>query len=65
MRRKRRVHKSPFIRMILAIFVLLLLIYIPLKIYIARSGEVPRIPDGTRLSIFVTNELKGYREPCG
>lgn len=51
--------------MILAIFVLLLLIYIPLKIYIARSGEVPRIPDGTRLSIFVTNELKGYREPCG
>lgn len=49
----------------LVLFVILLAVYIPLKIYIARSGdsETPREP--VRFSIFVTNELNGYREPCG
>jgi hypothetical protein len=57
---------NPFIRAALVLFVILLAIYIPLKIYIARSesaAEAFREP--VRLSIFVTNELNGYREPCG
>ncbi len=55
----------PLIRAMLVLFVILLGAYIPLKIYIARSGdaETPRGP--VQLSIFVTNELNGYREPCG
>jgi len=56
----------PFIRAALILFVLLLAIYIPLKIYIARSdnaSENSREP--LQFSIFVTNELNGYREPCG
>lgn len=47
-------------------FVVLLAIYIPLKIHIARSdGAGAVIPDGTSFSIFVTSDLRGYREPCG
>jgi len=56
----------PFIRAALILFVVLLAIYIPLKIYIARSdntAETSREP--LQFSIFVTNELNGYREPCG
>ncbi len=53
----------PFIRPILMLFVVLLAIYIPLKIHIARSGEAT--PVDVSFSIFVTSDLKGYREPCG
>ena len=55
-----------FIRAALILFVILLAIYIPLKIYIARSesaGGASREP--VLFSLFVTNELNGYREPCG
>ncbi len=55
----------PFIRAALILFVILLAIYIPLKIYIARSDGAERSRDPVQLSIFVTNELNGYREPCG
>jgi len=61
-----RTRTNLFIRAALILFVILLAIYIPLKIYIARSesGEgASREP--VRFSLFVTNELNGYREPCG
>ena len=56
----------PFIRWAFILFLVLLAVYIPLKIYIARSEN----PESGRsepvsLSIFLTNELNGYREPCG
>lgn len=56
----------PFIKVALILFIILLAIYIPLKIYIARSDNTAgaaRKP--LQFSIFVTNELNGYREPCG
>ena len=55
-----------FIRAALILFVILLAIYIPLKIYIARSDSGSGASEVTlQFSIFVTNELNGYREPCG
>lgn len=63
MRRTSKKQSFPFIRAILALFVVLLAIYIPLKIHIARSGEA--VPDNVSFSVFVTSDLKGYREPCG
>ncbi len=55
-----------FIRAGLVLLVILLAIYIPLKVYLAGSGTA-RVNgiNGTSISIFVTNELRGYREPCG
>lgn len=47
------------------IFIVLLAIYIPLKIYILRSETAGQVEDGTTLKIYLTNELNGYREPCG
>jgi 2',3'-cyclic-nucleotide 2'-phosphodiesterase (5'-nucleotidase family) len=56
---------SPFIRIMIAIFLLLLAVWIVLKIYIART-ESPEPPaDGTKISVFVTAGLGGYREPRG
>lgn len=55
-----------FIKAALILFVILLGIYIPLKVYIARSDEGSGASGETlQFSIFVTNELNGYREPCG
>ncbi len=51
--------------MIMVVFILLLLIYIPLKIYIARSEGPGEVPDGATLRIYLTDQLHGYREPCG
>ena len=62
-----RTAKKPqfkFIRAALVLFAVLAVLYIPLKIYIAKS-EARAIPDGTKFSIFATGELVGYREPCG
>lgn len=57
---------NPFIRAALIIFVILLAIYIPLEIYIARSEKAADSSrDPVLFSLFVTNELNGYREPCG
>ena len=56
---------SPFIRIMIAIFLLLLAVWIVLKIYIARSEPSGPQADGTKVSIFVTAGLKGYREPRG
>ena len=53
-----------FIKAALILFVILLAIYIPLEIYIARSEE-SRPVEPVEFSVFVTNELNGYREPCG
>jgi len=49
----------------LAVFLLLLAAWIGLKIYIARTEPSGPPAEGTKVSIFVTTELKGYREPCG
>jgi hypothetical protein len=61
-----RARTNLFIRAAFVLFMILLAIYIPLKIYIARSENAD---DASRepvlFSIFVTNELNGYREPCG
>jgi len=56
---------SPFIRMMIAIFLLLLAVWIVLKIYIARTEPSGPQADGTKISIFVTAGLKAYREPGG
>jgi hypothetical protein len=54
-----------FIRAGLILLIVLLAIYIPLKIYISSSeSAVTNAPDGLTISIFATNELWGYREPC-
>ncbi len=51
-----------FIRAGFILLLVLLAVYIPLKIFISQN---PGVADGTSLSIFVTTELAGYREPCG
>ncbi len=66
MKKTSRKRSFPLIRAALILFIVLLAIYIPLKIHIARSGAaVTAIPDGTSLSIFATSDLNGFREPCG
>ncbi len=56
----------PLIRAALIFFAALIVIYIPLKIYISKFGVSDDVPTGTgKISIFFTNELNGYREPCG
>ena len=52
------------IRAAFVLFAVLLAAYIPLKIYLAVSDQ-PAVAPGTTLSIFVTTDLAGYREPCG
>jgi len=64
MNRKTAAARSPFIKLILSVFILLLLIYIPLKIYIASTDDPAGVPDGSIVRIYLTNELHGYREPC-
>lgn len=66
MRRTKSKRTYPFIRWALILFVALLAVYIPLKIYIASSENAAggRSKD-VSLSIFLTSELNGYREPCG
>jgi hypothetical protein len=49
----------------IAVFLVLLAVWIVLKVYIARTEPDEPPADGTKVSIFVTAELKGYREPCG
>jgi hypothetical protein len=57
--------QSPLIRIMIAIFLVLLAVWIGLKIYIARTEPRVPPPDGTKVSIIATAELRGYREPCG
>lgn len=66
MRKTTRLPGQRFILAMLLLFIILLAIYIPLKIYIAESeiSSDDRL-EGLELSIFVTSDLRGYREPCG
>ena len=64
MRRTQKPRISPFVPILIVIFLALLISWIGLKIYIARSGGAGPPADGERVSIFVTGELAGYREPC-
>ena len=66
MRKTTKLPGQKFILAMLLLFIILLAIYIPLKIYIEESeiSSDDRL-DGLELSIFVTSDLRGYREPCG
>jgi len=65
MTRSRR-KNFPLIKAGIILFLVLLALYIPLKVYIAvtEKGQ-PAGEEETALSIFVTNELYGYWMPCG
>lgn len=65
MRQARNPRISPFVPILVVIFFALLVAWTSLKIYIARSGGGEPPADGEAVSIFVTGELGGYREPCG
>jgi hypothetical protein len=63
-KKARRTH--PLIRASVAVLIILCAIYVPLKLHETRSGRgMERPPEGAALSIFVTDELAGYREPYG
>jgi len=47
------------------LFLVLLAIYIPLKIYLVSSGQNMRRPFDQTIDIFFTNQLRGYWTPCG
>ncbi len=55
------------IRAAFILLVILVAIYIPLKLYIARSEEDQKENRllGRKLSILVTSELRGDWKPCG
>jgi hypothetical protein len=67
MRRTATRKTYPFIRWAFILFVTLLALYIPLKIYIIRSDDDSSAggSEAVSLSIFFTSDLNGYREPCG
>jgi hypothetical protein len=43
----------------------LVAIYLPVRARMARSERSRTPAPGTSLSVFFTNQLSGYREPCG
>jgi hypothetical protein len=61
------VHKRPPLLIpALVILAALIAIYLPVRSRIARSDRSREGPaPGTALSVFFTNQLAGYREPCG
>jgi hypothetical protein len=63
----KKVHRThSLIRASVVVVVILCAIYVPLKLYETRSKRgTERPPKGAALSIFVTDELAGYREPYG
>jgi hypothetical protein len=66
MERTRAPRRSPLRNAAIIILLILLAIYIPFRIRMTRDERSREKPAaGTRISIFVTNELAGYREPCG
>jgi hypothetical protein len=62
-----RVHKRPpLIVPALVLLALLVAIYLPVRSRIAKSERSREAPaPGTAISVFFTNQLVGYREPCG
>lgn len=65
MRTARNPRISPFVPILIAIFFALLIAWIALQVHITRSDARKPPADGEAVSIFVTAELGGYREPCG
>jgi len=58
--------RPPLIVPALVILAALIAVYLPLRSRIAGTGrprEAP--PRNSALSVFLTNQLVGYREPCG
>jgi len=56
----------PLIRAGIVLFIILLAIYIPLKIYLVTSDKNHSSENQEGIiSIFYTNELNGYWKPCG
>jgi hypothetical protein len=62
-----RVRKLPrFLVPALVVIAALVAVYFPVRSRMAASGSRQEAPArGTALSIFVTNQLVAYREPCG
>jgi hypothetical protein len=62
-----RVHKrSPLLVPALVILAALIAVYLPIRSRMAKSERTREAPaPGTALSVFLTNQLAGYREPCG
>lgn len=57
---------SPLIVPALVVLAALVVVYFPLRMRIARSGGERAAPArGAAVSVFFTNQLAGYREPCG
>jgi len=66
MKRPAVLERSPLLVPALVILAVLVALYLPLRARIAGSERSARKPEaGTTLSVFFTNELAGYREPCG
>jgi len=63
---RRNSRRFPLIRAGIILFIILLAIYIPLKIYLVTSDKDESKEDReSTLSIFFTGELNGYWKPCG
>ncbi len=57
---------SPLIVPAIVVLAALVVVYLPLRMRIARSDRAGKAPArGTAVSVFFTNQLAGYREPCG
>ena len=66
MERARVRRRPPLLVPALVILAALLVVYLPLRTRMAKSERSRGAPaQGTALSVFFTNELAGYREPCG
>jgi hypothetical protein len=66
MRRTRAPSRPPLINAALIVLAILVAIYVPLRISLERARRAQMAPArGSSVSIFVTNRLAGYREPCG
>jgi hypothetical protein len=66
MERTKAPSRYPLRTAAIIVLALLLVMYIPLRVRMEREKHAREKPvPGSSLSIFVTNRLGGYREPCG
>jgi hypothetical protein len=58
--------RSPLIVPALVVLAALAAVYLPIRLGIAKSDRAREAPArGAAVSVFLTNQLAGYREPCG
>lgn len=66
MERTKPASRSPLIVPALVVLAALVAVYLPLHLRMAKSDRAREAPArGTAISVFFTNQLAGYREPCG